>query len=66
MNLADDDGSGTISKNEFMFLMLISEENYASVVESKQVFDKYNSNKEDRLLDRSELKVCLQELNVDI
>jgi len=66
MHLVDDDSSGTVDMNEFMFLMIISQEKYTAVKKSVEAFEKYNTNATDKMIDKTELKAALKDLQLEV
>ena len=55
LNLVDEDENRKLDFKEFMFLMLISEENIKDVYSAMEEFNKFNKN-DDTVLDRTETK----------
>lgn len=64
LSLTDDDDSGTISFNEFMNLIIISQCDYDDLEKAVSVFNKYDENNNGNL-DKNELKQCISDLGID-
>ena len=66
MNLVDDNQDGKLNINEFMFLMIIAEQNIEDCRKSVKSFEKYNTDKSDNQLDKKEVKALLEDLRQEI
>lgn len=66
LDIVDENGSGSLDEEEFINLMIISQSDYNSLIQSEEIFHKYNTNKEDNKLDRSELRNCVDDLGLQI
>jgi Ca2+-binding EF-hand superfamily protein len=64
MELTDDDGNGSLSFNEFMNLIIISQCDFDDVENSIKVFKSYDENKNGKL-EKDEVKNCMEELGLD-
>jgi len=64
MELTDDDGNGTLSFNEFMNLIIISQCDFEDVKKSITIFNNYDKNKNGKL-EKKELENCMTELGLE-
>lgn len=63
LGLTDDDQSGNLDINEFMFLIVISQCDFEDVQKSTQIFEKFDLNSNNRL-EKSELRKCFNEIGL--
>lgn len=63
LGLTDDDMSGNLDLNEFMFLIVISQCDFDDVKKSTEIFQKFDLNKNNKL-EKAELKQCFDEIGL--